>query len=103
MLAPIITGKILESDQIVPSVNSTMVDNSTTAANATTSSGSDLKNLAANASQDAWGIVFYVSSVIAIVGLIVFLIFGTNDEQPWNNPNKKKEDDNDAGEEDKML
>jgi len=36
--------------------------------------------------------------------LIVFLVFGTTDEQPWNNPNKKETTDVDeATEEDKML
>ena len=98
-LAPIITGKILESDQMP--ANGTVAVVNGTMANATTSSDK-LADLKANATQEAWGIVFYVSSVIAIVGLIVFLIFGTNEEQPWNNPNKK-DADAEPNEEDKML
>jgi len=94
-LAPIVTGKILESDQIEPVGGDAL--------NATTSAD-NLASIKDNASQEAWGIVFYVSSVIAIIGLIVFLVFGTTDEQPWNNPNKKETTDVDeATEEDKML
>jgi len=94
-LAPIVTGKILESDQIEPVGGDAL--------NATTSADS-LASIKDNASQEAWGIVFYVSSVIAIIGLIVFLVFGTTDVQPWNNPNKKETTDVDeATEEDKML
>lgn len=96
-IAPIVTGKILESGQ----KESVEVAGS----NVTTSSDSlsDIKN---NATQEAWAIVFYVSSVIAIIGLIVFLVFGTTETQPWNSPADAKKaagDDDEATEEDKML
>lgn len=94
-VAPIATGKILESDQVAPVGGPN---------NATTASA-DLSSIKDNATQEAWAIVFYVSSAIAIIGLIVFLVFGTTDVQPWNSPADKKKaaNDDDAAEEDKML
>ena len=34
-----------------------------------------------------WKKVFYITSALYILGLVVFLIFGTGKVQRWNNPN----------------
>lgn len=33
-----------------------------------------------------WQFVFYISSGVCIFAIIIFLIFGSTDEQPWNSP-----------------
>ncbi|XP_046680581.1 putative inorganic phosphate cotransporter isoform X1 [Homalodisca vitripennis] len=38
------------------------------------------------ASRDEWMIAFYISAGIFFVGNLIFIVFGSSDVQPWNNP-----------------
>lgn len=43
-----------------------------------------------------WNIVFYLSAAIYILGNLIFIIFGSTEIQPWNNPktaNPQKQSD----------
>ncbi|XP_017753621.1 PREDICTED: putative inorganic phosphate cotransporter [Eufriesea mexicana] len=41
-----------------------------------------------------WNIVFFLSAAIYILGNLVFIIFGSTDIQPWNNPKAQIEKEN---------
>lgn len=41
----------------------------------------------------AWRIIFYVTAVLLIIEMIVYTIFGSGVQQPWNEPEKRETDE----------
>ncbi|KAG8266865.1 hypothetical protein J6590_061691 [Homalodisca vitripennis] len=52
-------------------------------------------------SRDQWMVAFYISAAIFFVGNLVFIVFGSTDVQPWNDPlreDSKNEKENKSSE-----
>lgn len=39
---------------------------------------------------EEWSIIFIIAAVAYIVPALIFIVFGSGDVQPWNEPNKNK-------------
>lgn len=33
-----------------------------------------------------WNVVFYLAAAIYVLGNLIFIVFGSSEIQPWNNP-----------------
>lgn len=42
----------------------------------------------------AWRIIFFVTIGLYVVEILAYTIFGSGEQQPWNNVEEKKEEEN---------